>query len=138
MAALALPLLTGCTVGPNYHRPETPVPEKWVEVLDGVTAQPVSLVRWWTVFNYPLLDRLVERAISSNRNLQLAEARILQALAQRTIAAAAGLPTLKPTGSYSRYDRSNNAFSSVRGVPSVNLRPLPPRSTSPWPICFPC
>ncbi len=36
---------------------------------------------WWAVFRDPLLDSLVERAIFSNKSLQLAEARILQARA---------------------------------------------------------
>jgi multidrug efflux system outer membrane protein len=89
-AILGLLLLTGCRVGPNYHRPETSVPESWAEVSDGVTSQPVNLTQWWTVFSDPRLDSLVERAIRFNTSLQLAEARILQARAQRLIAAATG------------------------------------------------
>ncbi|MCL5278485.1 MAG: efflux transporter outer membrane subunit [Planctomycetes bacterium] len=112
---LGLLLLSGCAVGPSYHRPETPVPESWAETSDTLTAAPPSMVQWWTVFNDAQLDALVDRAIRSNRNLRLAEARILQARAQRIVAAAAGLPMLNATGAYTRLERSRNAFSSATG-----------------------
>ena len=36
---LVLPLLAaGCTVGPDYHGPETPVPASWAETADTITA----------------------------------------------------------------------------------------------------
>ena len=112
---LGLLLLAGCTVGPNYHRPETPAPESWSETSDTLTAAPVSMVQWWTVFGDPLLDSLVDQALRSNKTLQLAEARILQARAQRIVAASTGLPLLNTTGSYTRLQRSNNAFSFTTG-----------------------
>lgn len=112
---LGLVLLSGCLVGPNYHRPETPTPENWFETPAGLTEAPPTLVEWWTVFRDPELDSLVDRALRSNKSLQLAEARILQARAQRMIAAAAGLPTLNATGSYSRARRGTNAFSFATG-----------------------
>jgi len=79
--------LAGCAVGPRYHRPETPVPESWAETSDTLTTAPPDMLQWWTVFHDPLLDSLIDRAIRSNKSLQLAEARILQARAQRIIAA---------------------------------------------------
>jgi outer membrane protein, multidrug efflux system len=114
---LLLFLLGGCAVGPNYHQPEAPVPQSWAETSDTVTAEPVDLVPWWTVFNDAQLDRLVEQTLRSNKSLRLAEARILQARAQRIIAGAAGLPTLNATGSYTRLQRSQNAFSSAFAGP---------------------
>ena len=114
-AVLLLLLLGGCAVGPNYHRPETPVPENWVEVSDGITAAPINVIQWWTVFHDLQLDSLVDRALRSNKSLQLAEARILQARAQRIVAGATGLPMLDASGSYTRFQRSNNAFSLASG-----------------------
>lgn len=99
---LLLSLVAGCTVGPDYQRPVTPVAPAWGEASDGLTAGPADVTRWWTLFNDERLDSLVERAVGSNRDLQLAEARIRQARAQRRVTAAAGLPTLNATGSYSR------------------------------------
>ncbi len=113
--ALGLVLAAGCAVGPNYQRPPTPVPARWAESADTITPEPVHMVQWWTVFHDPQLDGLVEQAIRSNKSLQLAEARILQARAQRMIAASTGLPMLNATGSYTRLQRSENAFGTIAG-----------------------
>jgi multidrug efflux system outer membrane protein len=108
---LVLLLAAGCTVGPDYHRPTMPVPESWAEMSTGLTAGPVNVGQWWSVFGDEQLDGLVEQALRFNKSLQLAEARILQARAQRLIAAATGLPTLDASGSYTRLSRSTDAFS---------------------------
>ncbi len=108
-------LIAGCTVGPDYRRPETPVPRTWAEDSNGLTAEPVNTAHWWTLFDDAQLDSLVDRAVHSNQDLQLAEARIRQARAQRRVTAASGLPTLDATGSYSRIKRSS-AFSSSFGA----------------------
>jgi NodT family efflux transporter outer membrane factor (OMF) lipoprotein len=109
-AVLGFLLLSGCTVGPNYHKPEVPVPESWAETSDTITAVPMNMVQWWTVFNDTQLDSLVDRALRSNKSLQLAEARILQARAQRIVAASSGLPMLNASSSSTRLERSANAF----------------------------
>jgi len=108
-------LAAGCTVGPNYRRPETPVPQTWAQDSNGLTAEPVNAAQWWTLFDDMQLDSLVDRAVRSNKDLRLAEARIRQARAQRRVTASSGLPTLNATGSYSRIKRSS-AFSSSFGA----------------------
>ena len=80
-------------------------------------------VQWWTMFNDPQLDSLVDQALRANKSLQLAEARILQARAQRIVAAATGLPMLNATGSYTRLQRSSNAFSSFTGGTTTGVGP---------------
>ncbi len=113
-------LLSGCAVGPDYRRPETPVPENWAETSGPMTTGPMDLVQWWTVFEDAQLDSLVEQALGSNKSLQLAEARILQARAQRIIAGATGLPALNATGAYTRLERSKNAFRSAFAGPGAS------------------
>ena len=68
IAMLALIFLAaGCSVGPNYEKPDLPVPAAWTEAQQkGVDARSIELARWWTKFNDPLLDSLVERAAKSN------------------------------------------------------------------------
>ena len=105
-------LVAGCTVGPNYRRPETPVPQTWTEVSDGLTAEPANIAQWWTLFDDEQLDSLVDQAVRWNKDLQLAEARIRQARAQRRVTASSAFPTLNASGSYSRIERSS-AFSSL-------------------------
>ena len=103
---LLLPTLA-CAVGPNYVKPEIPVPKAWNE--GGATqaaASAASLQSWWTEFRDPTLDRLVNEAVAGNLDLKLAAARIREARAARGIAASAGLPQL---GANAAYARTHNA-----------------------------
>jgi NodT family efflux transporter outer membrane factor (OMF) lipoprotein len=101
----------GCTVGPNYQRPDLPVPAGWNEAQpSGIDTRSGELTRWWTVFNDPLLNSLVERAVKSNLDLRLAESRIREARAVRAGTAAGEWPTVDVSGSYMRQQFSQNAF----------------------------
>ena len=109
-AALALGLcaLHGCMVGPNYRTQDPALPAQWYGSATAPASQPASqpasghstqpaatlpqlspaqLARWWEAFNDPTLSSLVERAVKSNLDLQLAQSRLVQARAARWIAA---------------------------------------------------
>jgi multidrug efflux system outer membrane protein len=106
-------LAGGCAVGPNYEKPGLPIPSAWHEAQQkGVDSRSAELTRWWTAFKDPLLDSLVERALKSNLDLRIAEARIREARAARAATAAGAWPTVDVSGSYSRNRSSKNAFSS--------------------------
>ena len=75
-AALAL---SGCAmVGPNYQRPETHLPATFdePEVGQGATAVPA---KWWTLYGDPLLNGLVDDALTRNADIRLAIARVEEA-----------------------------------------------------------
>jgi NodT family efflux transporter outer membrane factor (OMF) lipoprotein len=81
-------VLTGCAVGPDFVKPSAPVAESWLESeAPVVTPEGVDYGTWWTVFNDPVLDGLVEKAYEQNLRLQIAGLRILEARAQLGIAA---------------------------------------------------
>lgn len=106
-AAFCLAALTGCLVGPNYQPPQTPVPAGWTgskptQPLPAPAIGVQDLVHWWTTFNDPTLTSLVDRAIQSNLDLKLAQARIRQARAARNVTAAGLGPTANAAGSYVR------------------------------------
>ena len=104
-------LLAGCKVGPNFRPPEAEVPNAWVgPVPPPPTAAEQDLAQWWTTFEDPTLTSLMERAIESNLDLRLAEARIRQARAARGVAASGLGPTGDATGSYRR---SGNAVTTA-------------------------
>jgi multidrug efflux system outer membrane protein len=109
-ATMGLVLLVGgCAVGPNYHKPDFPAPADWKEAQQkGVDARSAELARWWSTFNDPLLNSLVERAVRSNLDLRLAEARIREARASRVVTASGAWPTLNVSGSYTRNRASQN------------------------------
>jgi multidrug efflux system outer membrane protein len=107
LAGLSLVLLSGCMVGPDFQHPQLSVPADWA----GPTAQssPLKsvsnhkeLAEWWTVFQDPILTSLIERAAASNLDLKLAEARLREARAAKSIAAGGLGPTLNASGAYQR------------------------------------
>ncbi|MFO1431669.1 MAG: efflux transporter outer membrane subunit [Candidatus Competibacteraceae bacterium] len=102
-----LPL--GCTVGPDYQTPATPVPTTWQGLTVAATAPtsvptttPVQLVEWWKAFHDPTLSSLVNRAITANLDLRQAQARVRQARASLGVAGAGLWPTVDASGRYSR------------------------------------
>ena len=80
--ALCTMILAGCTIGPDYQRPDVDLPKDF-----GVAqaAQPAP-ERWWRVFSDPVLDELEGEALAANRDLGAAALRIEQARAQFAIA----------------------------------------------------
>lgn len=110
----------GCSVGPNYQRPITGTPAHWSEALaGGETNAPASLTAWWKICNDAELDSLVKRAVSSNLDLNIARARVLEARAQAGMAAADLWPSADVSGAYSRAGTS-------RHQPVLGSLPVPP------------
>jgi NodT family efflux transporter outer membrane factor (OMF) lipoprotein len=111
-AVLGLCLL-GCSVGPDYRAPATVMPPAWLEG-QGATfdSQPVELARWWTEFNDPVLESLIERAVQSNLDLQAAAARVREARAALAVSESGAWPTVDVGASYSRNRSSENAVGS--------------------------
>jgi outer membrane protein, multidrug efflux system len=108
--------IVGCTVGPNYRRPDVQVPATWSEGSDhDVTTQPRDIARWWKTFNDPELDGLIERAVQSNLDLRLAAARVREARALRGIAASDLGPTINVSGAYTRNRQSENVLPAQVG-----------------------
>jgi len=108
--------IVGCTVGPNYRRPDVQVPPAWSEGSDiDVTTQPCDIARWWKTFNDPELDGLSERAVQSNLDLRLAVAHVREALALRGIAASDQWPTINVSGAYTGNRQSENVSPAQGG-----------------------
>ncbi len=88
-ALLALVVvISGCTmVGPDYVKPTAPEPSDWLGTENAeFKSSEADLTQWWSVFNDPVLTRLVESAYRQNLPLQVAGVRILEARAQLGIA----------------------------------------------------
>jgi len=101
---LALVVLGGCfAVGPDYQKPDVPVPAEWSrELRAGLKLgqpDPERLARWWSTLNDSDLTDLIERAVQGNRDLDRARARIREARARRGLAAAELFPWIDGTGS---------------------------------------
>src|SRR5215471_15804266 len=76
-------LLTGCAVGPNYHRPLVSTPEHWAASNAQGTkpGAPVDVDQWWRSFHDTELDSLIQRAVTANYDLAQASARVSEARA---------------------------------------------------------
>jgi outer membrane protein, multidrug efflux system len=103
--------LMGCaSVGPNYVRPDTPLPDDWhTQLMGGLLpdqTDPAKLAQWWTALNDPELIHLIRRAATGSLDLKQATARLREARARRLLAGAAQFPTLDATGRATR-SRSN-------------------------------
>ena len=111
-------LATGCAMGPDYRRPELPVPDAFSSAppqADG------SLdAAWWQSFDDPVLTALVEEALRENRDLVAATARVEQAAAAVTVARAPIFPQLGYEGSAARQQASG-----------TTAAPLPPTVPNP-------
>ncbi len=103
-------LLTGCTVGPNYSRPATAVPDRYAEANSQTGPTDTELAGWWSRFGDPLLDELVNRAVAQNLDVQTAAARIREARAREVVAGAAAMPELDAQTSITRQRISENAI----------------------------
>lgn len=78
-------LLGGCTMlGPDFKTPEAQVPQHWSEQDNKLFHKPSQdeSVAWWTEFNDPVLDELIQTAYAQNLSLRSAGLRILEARAQ--------------------------------------------------------
>ncbi|MBV5306835.1 MAG: efflux transporter outer membrane subunit [Desulfobulbaceae bacterium] len=101
-----LPILTSCTLGPDFKPPEAKLSNQWSEQISTAseTSSPAAhdLAQWWKIFHDPQLTSLIERAIDTNLDLRIAESRIRQARAAMTIAGANLGPTVDASASYRR------------------------------------
>ncbi|CAN5118730.1 efflux transporter outer membrane subunit [soil metagenome] len=77
----------GYKVGPNFSTPSSFVAPTWIDATDSrVRSETDDLSRWWTVFNDPSLNTLIDEAYRQNLTLREAGYRILQARAELGIA----------------------------------------------------
>jgi len=106
LPALALlALLSGCAVGPDYHRPAAATPAAYKEARGWKRAEPqdeAARGKWWEIYGDPVLSGLVEQVQVSNQNVIAAAAQVRQAQALLGVARAGYFPTLSGSLSASR------------------------------------
>ncbi|MFS2021156.1 TolC family protein, partial [Massilia sp. CT11-108] len=68
-AAVVAVAATGCAVGPDYRRPDAPVPDRYLGQPVTVQGRAADLTAWWGSFGDPQLARYVAQALASNLDL---------------------------------------------------------------------
>ncbi len=99
---LTLFFLAGCAVGPNYHRPATPMPDEFRSPSPTLTTNSLAELPWWQVFKDPNLQLLLATALTNNYDLRQAAARVEQAHAVAAQNRALFFPQLGYVGELSR------------------------------------
>jgi len=108
---LAAGWLTGCAVGPNYHRPPVQAPPAYkTEAPWRIAAPKDSLPKdaWWEIFNDAELNNYEQQLLKANQSLEAARDRLNQARALARVASAGFFPTFNadPNASRNRYSAS--------------------------------
>jgi len=116
-ASAAVWLAAGCAVGPNYKTPPVSAPTNFTGAAPAgfTTNEPVA--DWWRGFGDAELVRLVERAVSSNLDLRIATAHLLQARALRLGAKADFFPVAEGQASYTNLKYSEAELFNAPGAP---------------------
>jgi len=96
----AAALLAGCTVGPNYKRPQVAVPAAFraPEPLPEQQAASLADLKWFEVFHDEKLQGLIELALRQNWDLRDAVTRVEEARANLGITRADQFPQANATG----------------------------------------
>jgi NodT family efflux transporter outer membrane factor (OMF) lipoprotein len=118
---LACFAITGCTVGPNFERPQTATPEAVFDRTQSAQAPSKAVesefhAQWWLLFNDPLLDSLEQQLADANLDVAAASTRLRQSRAEQRIAGAEEYPTLDGAASYNRERASPNGILGLLGV----------------------
>ena len=125
LASAVTLLIAGCAVGPDFQRPAAPTVKEYTSkpLPTGISSPDAQgeagprfvpgmdiPAQWWELFHSAQLNRLVERALKANPNLQAAQATLRQA--QETAYAAEGvlLPAINASGSVVRQQTRGAQF----------------------------
>jgi len=106
--ALALVLLSGCTMIPKYERPPAPVPAAWpggpaYQQTASVQQAPLATgLKWRQFFTDERLQEVIATALQNNRDLRMAALNVERARALYRIQRAELLPTVDAVGSGQR------------------------------------
>jgi multidrug efflux system outer membrane protein len=103
-------LLSGCMVGPNYHKPSAPVAPAFQEPATPAAVGPngIAYGDWWKVFHDPLLDSLETQADAANKDIKISIAHVDEASASTNIARSFLFPTVGAAPSVTRFREAQN------------------------------
>jgi outer membrane protein, multidrug efflux system len=66
-------------VGPDYRRPDIPLPDKYADSATATESAPGVAAQWWRLYDDPLLNDLVSMSLADNVDVRAATARVEEA-----------------------------------------------------------
>ncbi|NNM79558.1 MAG: efflux transporter outer membrane subunit [Gallionella sp.] len=130
--SIPLVLLAGCAVGPDFKKPQAPTAQAYApdnKLTETTTSAPVFAGEaqrfntaadipfdWWTLFQSPQINSLIQRAFKANPSIEAAQAALRQA--QESVIAQQGFfyPTVAASYSPSRNKLAGNMGGNSPGV----------------------
>ncbi|MBF0423978.1 MAG: efflux transporter outer membrane subunit [Magnetococcales bacterium] len=110
-ALFLLPLLWGCTLYPDWQRPEAPVATQWLPLPTETTSPTAHIMAWESFFHSPPLRKVIRAALANNRDLRQAALTIEAAQALYRVESADLLPSVSAgmTASRTGLTRAQNS-----------------------------
>ena len=95
-------VLTGCSVGPDFQKPESAAPAEWqtrdsVFTLDS-TAVAAADTGWWQLFGDTVLTSLIRNALYENNDVRIAAARVEEFMGLYGVTKSDFFPKIGATG----------------------------------------
>jgi len=105
--------------GPDYEAPVVTMPDTWQQqATAGLKDGPNNLDRWWTRFEDPVLNTLIEKARLNNLDIRTAALRLEESMALRGVAASAFYGSINADAAALAGQLSENSNSLPEGVDS--------------------
>ena len=109
-AIFAVFLFNACKLGKEYTRPELDLPT----TIDGETTDSlnVAAIQWWDIYTDTVLQNLIQKTLTHNKDLLMAAARVKESALARRITKADFYPKINlETNAEREYDESpDNSF----------------------------
>ena len=108
--------VSGCALGPDFHEPVVQTPEGYRTAV--MPTEAADDLRWWSLFDDPLLIDLVTEALTNNRDVRIAVSRIEQARAALGFTRADRYPRVDveagvQTGNFNGFSRGSNQTTTL-------------------------
>lgn len=123
--------VSGCTVGPNFEKPNPTAPDDWASWHGAAPALQTPTVigrtlpaQWWLALGDPVLNQLQQLAFEVSPDLRTAALHYAQARAQRSTVAAQRGPQINASGGVTR-ERQSESGASTRLIGSLAPNPDP-------------
>ncbi|WP_456295804.1 efflux transporter outer membrane subunit [Vibrio sp. AK197] len=107
---VATVLTTGCVMRSEYQAPELDMPDTWNQ---STSTRSVSIDQWWTQFNDPVLNQIIQQVLAKNNDLAIATLTLRQARLQADLGRDDFYPDTSLSGSGTRSKSLDSGQSST-------------------------
>jgi multidrug efflux system outer membrane protein len=119
IVALFTVSLSGCLMGPDYKRPDTPKADSWR--VPAEKSGSIANLPWWELLKDEALQQLIRTVLEENLDLQMAAANIDEYQAQLTIAQYDLIPSLSASGTAFGFRNTNNNALTIPGGGAIPI-----------------